>query len=142
MSLAVKDVVKKFGGVKALDQCSFSIKKGKITALIGPNGSGKSTMFNVISRLEKENSGSVKFGGKNVSFVKDYNVAKLGISRTFQQVRLFHNLTIEEHLEIALQQEDERLWKSLTRKEEKNSKKIKEIFINRTRYEFCDGSCS
>ena len=127
MMLEVKDVKKYFGGVKALDGATFTIEEGKITALIGPNGSGKSTMFNVISRLFPEDSGVVKLRKKAVTKDKDFEVARKGISRTFQQVRLFRNLTIQEHLEIALHQNDEKMLHSIFKKQESDVARIKEI---------------
>jgi len=127
VTLEVRKVYKYFGGIKALDGCSFSIEKGKITALIGPNGSGKSTVFNVISRILKEDKGKVMFDGKDVTADRDFVVARRGIARTFQQVRLFHNLTIREHLEIALNENDEGLFNSLISKEVNYVEKIKEI---------------
>ncbi len=127
MTLSVKNIYKHFGGVKALDGCSFEIEKGKITALIGPNGSGKSTVFNVISRILKEDKGKIMFDGRDITSDKDFVVAKRGIARTFQQVRLFHNLTIREHLEIALNENDEGLFNSVISKEINYVERIKEI---------------
>ncbi len=127
MMLEVKDVKKYFGGVKALDGATFTIEEGTITALIGPNGSGKSTMFNVISRLFPQDSGVVKLRKKAITNDTDFEVARKGISRTFQQVRLFRNLTIQEHLEIALHQNDEKMLQSIFKKQESDIARIKEI---------------
>jgi ABC-type branched-subunit amino acid transport system ATPase component len=127
MMLEVKDIKKYFGGVKALDGTTFGIEEGKITALIGPNGSGKSTIFNVISRLFKEDSGVVKFRNKAITRDSDFAIARKGISRTFQQVRLFRNLTIQDHIEIALHEDDEKLFRSVFKKQEGNLARIKEI---------------
>jgi branched-chain amino acid transport system ATP-binding protein len=110
--LSIKNIKKYFGGVKALDGCSVDVPKGKIIAIIGPNGSGKSTLFHVISGLIKSDCGSVLFDEMDVSGLQDYERAQLGISRTFQEVRLFHNLTIADHLHIALGKTDESLMKS------------------------------
>src|SRR3989338_5291991 len=107
MMLQVKNLHKYFGGIKAVNGCSFTVKQGTITALIGPNGSGKSTVFHLISQLEQEDSGKIIFNNKNIAVIADYEVARLGVSRTFQEVRLFKNLSIQDHLEIALAQEDE-----------------------------------
>ena len=127
MTLTVKNIRKSFGGVKALQGASFNVEKGKITALIGPNGSGKSTMFNVISKLFKADNGAVNFDGNELTFLVDYDVARKGISRTFQQVRLFHNLTIKEHLEIAMRDGDEKLFSSMFHQKQDYTKRIKEI---------------
>ena len=84
--LRTKKIHKYFGGLKALKDCSVTIQRGKITAIIGPNGSGKSTLFNVISNLLHPNEGSVYFRGQEITNKKDYEIAQSGISRTFQQV--------------------------------------------------------
>ena len=127
MMLKIKDVSKNFGGIKALDRCSFKVERGKITAIIGPNGSGKTTLFNVISNLLKRDHGTVTFDNKDTRKLDAFDVAKLGISRTFQDVRLFRNLTIKDHLEIAMSKNDESLLRSLIKKRKDNTKKIKEI---------------
>lgn len=127
MILKVQNIYKNFGGIRALNNCSFEIEKGKITSLIGPNGSGKTTAFNIISRLIKEDKGKIFLAGENITNEKDYNVALKGISRNFQQVRLFRNLTIQEHLEIALANQDTKMLKSIFKKEPNKIKKIKEI---------------
>src|SRR3989344_980915 len=127
MILKVNSVSKSFGGVKALDHCSLEIEKGKITAIIGPNGSGKSTLFNTISRLVINDKGNINFNCSETDGMKPFNVANLGVSRTFQEVRLFKNLTIEEHLNIALSFDDEKLIKNLFYKENNFRDKIKEV---------------
>ncbi len=124
--LEVQSISKRFGGVVALENCSFTVEQGRITALIGPNGSGKSTLFHVISRLVKEDAGKIWFKGENVVSKKDFQVARSGISRTFQEVRLFRHLTIKDHLELALNGEDEKL-KSMVQKKRENGQRIKEI---------------
>tara|TARA_Y100000034_G_scaffold124249_1_gene172147 strand:- start:1064 stop:1804 length:741 start_codon:yes stop_codon:yes gene_type:complete len=125
--LEIKNVSKNFGGVKALDEASLEIEKGKIIAVIGPNGSGKSTMFNVISGLYRVNGGEIYFNRNRVDGMADFDIANLGISRTFQEVRLFKNLTIRDHLEIALSTEDEKMFKSVFIGEIEKEKKIREI---------------
>ena len=101
MTLKIKDVVKYFEGVHALNSCSLDIKNNHITALIGPNGSGKTTLFNIISGLIKKDSGSILFNGKNIIDMSDVDISKEGLSRTFQTVEYFKNLTVKEHMEIA-----------------------------------------
>lgn len=124
--LQVKNIEKNFGGVKALDNCSLEIEKGNITAIIGPNGSGKTTLFDCISRLLPFNAGIIRFNGEEINKSDDFALAKKGVSRTFQEVRLFKNLTIREHLEIALNEKDEFLFESLFKKQDCDNK-IKEI---------------
>ncbi|MEK6922509.1 MAG: ABC transporter ATP-binding protein [Nanoarchaeota archaeon] len=125
--LEIKNISKHFGGIKALDNCTLEIPKGKIIAIIGPNGSGKTTLFNVISNLIKKDNGEIYLENENISKNEDFEIAKKGISRTFQNVRLFRNLTIKDHLEIALADSDEKLLKSLFWKRENKDKGVKEI---------------
>lgn len=124
MILQVKNIHKNFGGIKAVDGCSFTINKGTISALIGPNGSGKSTMFHVISHLEQKDAGKILFNVKDISTTSDYQIARLGIARTFQEVRLFRNLTIRDHLEIAVSQDDEKLLYSMLKKQEDKTQQL------------------
>lgn len=127
MILSCKDIYKNFGGIKAIDGCSFAIEEKKITAIIGPNGSGKTTMFNVISKLISMDSGTIEFNGQDVSGLKDHELARLGISRTFQDVKLFQNLTIREHLQIALSDSDEKLLANLFKVKCVDSQRIQEV---------------
>ncbi|MBC8501415.1 MAG: ABC transporter ATP-binding protein [Nanoarchaeota archaeon] len=127
MTLKIKSIHKNFGGIKALDKCSLEIKKGKITAIIGPNGSGKTTLFNVISNIIKKDKGKTYFDGKDIARLEDFQISRLGISRTFQEVRLFRNLMIKDHLEIALSDSDEKLMQNLFKKKKYDVKKIKGI---------------
>jgi len=128
MILDIKNISKNFGGVKALNKCTCQIKKGLITAIIGPNGSGKSTLFNVISNLVQQDKGTITFDHTDISKLKDFKIARLGISRTFQDVRLFRNLTIKDHLDIAINVEDQKFFKSIFQKKQKdNNTEIKKI---------------
>ncbi|MFQ5621479.1 MAG: ABC transporter ATP-binding protein [Candidatus Nanoarchaeia archaeon] len=127
MILNIKNISKHFGGLKAVDNCTFDIKRGKITAIIGPNGSGKSTLFNVISQLMKQTKGKMTFDGERVSLLKDFQVSRMGISRTFQEVRLFRNLTIYDHLDVALSQTDEQMLTSTLKARPDHKKTIKEV---------------
>jgi branched-chain amino acid transport system ATP-binding protein len=113
MILEVKNVSKKFGGVLALNNCSLQVKKRTITAIIGPNGSGKSTLFNIISRIEYEDRGEIIFQGKSIAKEKDFSIAKKGVSRTFQDARLFRNLTLQEQLQVAITSDNEKIIKSV-----------------------------
>lgn len=111
--LKVEKLTKYFGGVKAVDACSFEIKKGKITALIGPNGSGKSTVFNLISGNLKTDSGKIFFDKQDISNLPMEKISNLGISRMFQQARLFKNLSVSDNLLLALDNEDVKFWKNI-----------------------------
>ena len=125
--LEIKNISKHFGGIKALDGTNIKIEKGKIIAIIGPNGSGKTTLFDVISNLVNKDEGEIYLDKEEISENEDFEIAKKGISRTFQNVRLFRNLTIKDHLEIALADSDEKLLKSLFSKKEDNDRRIKKI---------------
>lgn len=96
--LKVDNICKNFGGLRALSNVSFDIKQGEIVGLIGPNGSGKSTAFNVITGFLPATSGSVVFNGEEISGLPAHEVAKRGMSRTFQLVRPFLHLTTLENV--------------------------------------------
>lgn len=111
--LSLRGLVKHYGGIHALDDCTLDISSNKITAIIGPNGSGKTTLFDAITRIIPVDEGHIILNKKDITKMNDYDVSKSGISRTFQQVRLFKNLTVKEHLEIALNTDDEQMFKSI-----------------------------
>ncbi len=87
--LELKNITMKFGGVTALNDVNLVVKKGEILALIGPNGAGKTTIFNVITGVYKPTSGDVVFQGESIVGIKRFKITKLGIARTFQNIRLF-----------------------------------------------------
>ncbi|MFQ6121171.1 MAG: ABC transporter ATP-binding protein, partial [Methanosarcinales archaeon] len=111
--LKIKNLKKYFGGVKAVDGCSFEVKEKTITALIGPNGAGKSTIFNLVSGIMKPDSGKVIFDNKDITGLRPVKISNLGISRLFQKTKLFNNLTVKENLLLALDNEDTKFWKNL-----------------------------
>ena len=111
--LRIQNLKKHFGGVKAVDGCSFKIQEGEITALIGPNGSGKTTIFNLISGISKADSGEVFLDRQKITNKRVDYISNLGVSRMFQHARLFSNLTVRENLLLALHQEDTKFWKNL-----------------------------
>jgi len=96
--LRVEGLCKHFGGIRAVDQCSFEIAKGSISALIGPNGAGKTTAFNCISRTMEPTAGKVWLDGKRIDHLKPHKVTRLGLSRTFQITRSLEDLTVLENL--------------------------------------------
>ncbi len=108
-----KNLKKYFGGVKAVNDCNFEVKEKTITALIGPNGAGKSTVFNLVSGILKVDSGKIIFDEKNITNLQPDKISNLGISRLFQQSRLFDNLIVKENLLLALDNEDTKFWKNL-----------------------------
>jgi branched-chain amino acid transport system ATP-binding protein len=99
--LEIKNIMKVFGGLTAVNQVSTSIARGEIRALIGPNGSGKTTLLNVISGLYKPENGIIKFEGKEIQGQPPYNITRSGISRTFQNIRLFGNLSIRKNVMVG-----------------------------------------
>jgi branched-chain amino acid transport system ATP-binding protein/neutral amino acid transport system ATP-binding protein len=138
--LKIKNLKKYFGGVRAVDDCSFEVKKGTITALIGPNGSGKTTVFNLISGILKADSGKIIFQDKEITNLPPEVISNLGISRMFQQSRLFKNLTAKENLLLALDNEDTKFWKNLlnlNKITKEKEEKIKEMLklIEMEKYE-------
>jgi branched-chain amino acid transport system ATP-binding protein len=99
--LIVDAMTKRFGGLTAVDRVSFQIAKGEIFSLIGPNGAGKTTLFNSITGIYQPTSGRVVFEGKDITGLKPYRVAELGIGRTFQQIRLFAYMTAFDNVRVG-----------------------------------------
>lgn len=100
-TLEVQGLSKWFAGLKAVDDVSFTVKTGDILGLIGPNGSGKTTLINVVTGLLPATSGAVFVDGEKVSGQRAHRVAHAGIARTFQTIRLFHELTVLENVEVG-----------------------------------------
>ena len=101
MILEVRDVVRAFGGVHAVDGASLDVEQGSITALIGPNGAGKSTLFNVVSGFLRANRGTVVFEGKRIDRSPPHRVARRGLVRTFQTPRALSRLSVLDNLLVA-----------------------------------------
>ncbi len=99
--LEARDICMRFGGLLAVDHVSLDVKKNEIFAIIGPNGAGKTTVFNCISGFYKPSSGSIVLNGQNITGWTSHLVAKQGLVRTFQNVRLFKSLTVLENLLVA-----------------------------------------
>ncbi len=99
--LEIKKVTKRFGGLIALSEFELDVQQGEILGLIGPNGSGKTTTFNVITGFLKPDSGKVIFGGKDITSLQPYAIAKMGVIRTFQLANLFFDLTAFDNIMIG-----------------------------------------
>ncbi|HQA47782.1 MAG: ABC transporter ATP-binding protein [Clostridiales bacterium] len=99
--LQLKNVTKQFGGLMAVDNVSFDVERGSIFGLIGPNGAGKTTIFNLITGIYKVTEGEILFEGIETNSMQPYRVAELGITRTFQNIRLFKKLTTYENILTA-----------------------------------------
>jgi len=99
--LSARELQVRFGGVLAVNQVSFDVKRGEIFTLIGPNGAGKTTVFNLISRFYVPTAGTLEFDGVMLNKVSPYRVAELGIARTFQNIELFEYATVLQNLLIG-----------------------------------------
>ena len=117
--LVLKDITIRFGGITAVNKISLDINKGEIFALVGPNGAGKSTIFNIISRLYEQNEGEIFFEGKSLNKLKAFDISRVGIARTFQNIELFENATVLQNLLVGTN----------TRK---TSNMVSEIFFTRS----------
>jgi branched-chain amino acid transport system permease protein len=99
--LAVSGLVKRFGGVVAADRIDLLVYPGEVVSVIGPNGSGKTTLFNMLTGLVRSDSGSVVYHGTDITRLPPHKIAKLGVTRTFQNLRLFNNLSVMENVLIG-----------------------------------------
>ncbi len=99
--LEVQGISKRFGGVRAVDECSLRVDEGTLTGLIGPNGSGKTTVFNIVTGYLKADAGRVCFAGRDVTGKDPGQLYRQGLTRTFQQARVFPQLTVLENLAVA-----------------------------------------
>src|SRR6266508_4688899 len=101
--LEVDGVTKRFGGVVAVDHCSFTVAEGTITALIGPNGSGKTTVFNLVTGYQRADAGAVAFLGEPMPHPDPARLCRRGLARTFQQARVFPRLSVLDNLVLGIQ---------------------------------------
>ncbi|NYJ01026.1 branched-chain amino acid transport system ATP-binding protein [Nocardioides thalensis] len=99
--LEIENLTLKFGGLTALDDVSFDINEGEILGLIGPNGAGKTTCFNAITGVYRPTSGAIRFNGRSLAGMRKHQITKLGIARTFQNIRLFPTMTALENVLVG-----------------------------------------
>jgi branched-chain amino acid transport system ATP-binding protein len=99
--LSARGLTCRFGGIAALDGVDLNVERGTVHAVIGPNGSGKTTLLNTLSGAYKPDAGSITLNGTELVRLKPYRIARLGLSRTFQNIRLFKGLTVLENVKVA-----------------------------------------
>ena len=100
--LEARGVRKEFGGLVAVNDVDFTIPRGSIVSLIGPNGAGKTTFFNILTGVYRPSAGEIIFDGRSIRGLPPHRVTKLGMARTFQNIRLFHNMTTLENVLVAM----------------------------------------
>ena len=99
--LEVQDLSVRFGGIRAVSGVSLAVGAGEILSIIGPNGAGKTTIFNVVTGLYRPTAGEVRLRGRPISALPPHARARLGVARTFQNIRLFRDLTVGENVRVA-----------------------------------------
>src|SRR5918911_623928 len=104
--LAATAVSKRFGGVRAVEGVSFSVRRGEIASIIGPNGAGKTSLLNMISGFYRPDTGSITFEGRDITHSRPAEIAKLGIARTFQNIALFGGMTVLDEPMGGMNQEE------------------------------------
>jgi branched-chain amino acid transport system ATP-binding protein len=99
--IAARGVTRRFGGLVALDNIDLDVPAGVVQAIIGPNGSGKTTLLNALSGASHADVGSIRVGGHEIFRLKPHRIARLGLARTFQNIRIFENLSVIENVKVA-----------------------------------------
>lgn len=102
MLLSVQDITKDFGGILALNHISFDVEEGQVYGIIGPNGAGKTTMFNMITAVFPPSSGAIYLDGEDLSKYKAHQLVEKGITRTFQNIRLYTEMTVVENVIVGM----------------------------------------
>lgn len=101
MMLEIRGITKHFGGIRAVDGVDLRLAEGELVGLIGPNGSGKTTVFNLLTGIYRPDAGTITLEGKNLVGLSPHRINRLGIARTFQNIRLFRNLSVMDNVRIA-----------------------------------------
>ncbi|HIF36707.1 MAG TPA: ATP-binding cassette domain-containing protein, partial [Candidatus Thioglobus sp.] len=132
--LEIKNLSISFGGVKAVDDVSFSIEEGSVYAIIGPNGAGKSTIFNLLSRFYEPLSGQLNFSGNDLLELGAKDIARLGIARTFQNLELFEHASVLQNLLVGRHVHNNQSWwrqmlftRSVVEAELEHRRKVEEV---------------
>ena len=102
--LETKDLGIQFGGLRALDDVYLTVDEREIIGLIGPNGAGKTTVFNLLTGVYTPTKGAIRFCGKSIIGKKPYQINRLGIARTFQNIRLFKHMSVLDNIKVAMNQ--------------------------------------
>jgi len=131
--LELTNLTKRFGGLVAVDDVSLHIKRGEVFALIGPNGAGKTTLFNNVTGLYQPTSGRVMFDGRDITGFKPHQVARYGIARTFQNIRLFDYMSCLDNVRVGRRS---KVWDSLfkTPRERKEEERVTEESMELLRF--------
>ncbi len=108
-----RNVSKYFGGLAAVNNVDFAVCPGEIVGLVGPNGSGKTTLFDCLSRLQKIDSGQILFKGQDVTRARPYQIARMGLARTFQVIRVYRKMTVLKNMLISHQWKDRSILRML-----------------------------
>nr|WP_092072147.1 ABC transporter ATP-binding protein [Dendrosporobacter quercicolus]NSL48652.1 ABC transporter ATP-binding protein [Dendrosporobacter quercicolus DSM 1736]SDM37485.1 branched-chain amino acid transport system ATP-binding protein [Dendrosporobacter quercicolus] len=138
MMLNLEKVGKNFGGLAALSGVSFQVNRGEILGVIGPNGAGKTTLFNLITGVMTPSAGVIQFLGQSLAGIKPHKITAMGIARTFQNIRLFGNLSVLENVMVGAHcRSDAALWQGLwrtpaQRREEKAIREKAEAMLEMT----------
>ncbi|WP_413299905.1 ABC transporter ATP-binding protein [Bacillus sp. 1P10SD] len=130
--LEVKDLRKQFGGITAINEISFTLPENGILGVIGPNGAGKTTLFNLLTGIYKPDSGKILFENKDISSLNSTSIARMGIARTYQLIRLFKSLSVLENVMLGAQLANESKIPQMmfqTKAHKENERKIKENAI-------------
>jgi ABC-type branched-subunit amino acid transport system ATPase component len=132
--LQIQNLYKEFDGIKAVDGLSLTVEDNSIVALVGPNGSGKTTVFNIISGFLKANKGRIIFDGNDIISLNPFKIARLGIGRTFQNIRLFPQISVLDNVLLGLKYETGDRFlsalfqtKRIKKEESENIKKAEEL---------------
>jgi ABC-type branched-subunit amino acid transport system ATPase component len=128
MILEIKNLSKAFGGLQAVDHCSFDVEENSITGLIGPNGAGKTTMFNLITGFVHSDSGKIVFDGHDITDLKPYVRSQRGLGRTFQAIRIFPQISVVENVMVAFQ-DNKRSFFDIFRSHKTHQKELREKSI-------------
>lgn len=111
--LETRNLIKRFGGITAVDNVNLKVERGSLHAIIGPNGAGKTTLFNCITGVLKPDSGEIIFEGRDVTGLPPHKISRIGIGRSFQLYSLFPNLTVLENVRLAVQARYEKVSRSM-----------------------------